>query len=346
MSHLLMKAIAEHKNEAVRAESKARVLQVLQGTRIEVVIELLEELLEHLRAIVKEEEAPEDEEPEDEEEEGGDDGDEGEEISEQARSENPSDPGKSPEGDEGSQGLRARPHGREIPSEARDRSIPSKASQVRAALAGGPLPRDRVVMQLAALPPGADATTRENRRTIQAWRQMLSNLQRQGDLEVLAGDVIGLTTVGKERVVMGQQLSAFRESLSAPAPAPTASPEPPPPPPPQEEPQEEEGGEEDERLARRRREEERAVEAAWVETEALVLGVFHKAKRAMNYRDVVEEMAGRAPQILIRSLQDVAPHTRLGAVVRKTLLRLQTAGKVTTDTLDSSRWKLRSGREP
>jgi len=86
-------------------------------------------------------------------------------------------------------------------------------------------------------------------------------------------------------------------------------------------------------------EEERAIEAAWVETEALVLGVFRKAKRAMNYRNVVEEMAGNVPQILIRSLQDVAPHTRLGAVVRKTLLRLQTAGKVTTDTLDSSRWR-------
>jgi len=257
MSHLLLKAIAEHKNEAVRAESKARVLQVLQGTRIDVVIELLEELLEHLRAIVKEEEeeAPEDEESEDEEpEDEEDDGDEGEEDSEQARSENPS---------EGSQGLRARPSGRsgdpsaarsvETPSEARENREPSKASQVRAALAGGPLPRDRVVMQLAALPPGADATAREHRRTIQAWRQMLSNLQRQGDLEVLAGDAIGLTTAGKERVVMEQQLSAFRESLSAPAPTPEPAPTRALEEPRRAEDQPETGEEEDERLARLRR---------------------------------------------------------------------------------------------
>ena len=315
MSNLLLKAIAEHKNEAVRAESKARVLQVLAGTRIEVVIELLEELLEHLRAIVKEEEeAPEDEEPEDEEPE--------EEEEEEDEEE---------EGEGGEQALVV---------EQKREGRPSKASQVRAALAGGPLPRDRVVMQLAALPPGADATAREHRRTIQAWRQMLSNLQRQGDLEVLAGDAIGLTTAGKERVVMEQQLSAFRESLSAPAPTPEPSPTRALEEPRRAEDQPETGEEEDERLARLRREEERTIEAAWVETEALVLGVFRKAKRAMNYRDVVEEMAGNVPQILIRSLQDVAPHTRLGAVVRKTLLRLQTAGKVTTDTLDSSRWKL------
>lgn len=343
MSHLLLKAIAEHKNEAVRAESKARVLQVLQGTRIDVVIELLEELLEHLRAIVKEEapeeeaeEESEEEEPEEDNAEEEDEDDDGEEDSERARPGSPS---------EGSQGPRARPSGRETPSEARENKArenrePSKASQVRAALAGGPLPRDRVVMQLAALPPGADATAREHRRTIQAWRQMLSNLQRQGDLEVLAGDAIGLTTAGKERAVMEQRLSAFRESLSAPAPTPEPAPTRALEEPRRAEDQPETGEEEDERLARLRREEERAIEAAWVETEALVLGVFRKAKRAMNYRDVVEEMAGNVPQILIRSLQDVAPHTRLGAVVRKTLLRLQTAGKVTTDTLDSSRWKL------
>lgn len=73
--------------------------------------------------------------------------------------------------------------------------------------------------------------------------------------------------------------------------------------------------------------------------EALVTDALRRARRAMPYRDLVEHLAGNAPQILIRSLKDVAPHTRLGAVVRKTLLRLQAAGKVTTDPLDSSRWK-------
>lgn len=321
MSNLLMKAIAEHKNEAARAEAKARMLQALQGTRIEVVIELLEELLEHLRALVKEE-------AEEQEEESEDESEEGESEDEPEEGEPEEDEPEEKEDEEAEEKAPVR--------EAR----PSKASQVRAALAAGPLPRDKVVMQFAALPPGADATVREHRRTIQAWRQMLLNLQRQGDLEILAGDLVGLTAKGRDRATLDRQIHAFRDRENLPAhpePASQADGR-------EEEKAAEEGAgeeEEDEKLARRRRAEERAVEAAWVETEALVLGVLRSAKRTMNYRDVVEETAGKVPQLLLRSLQDVAPHTRLGAVVRKTLLRLQAAGKVVTDPLDSSRWLLR-----
>lgn len=93
----------------------------------------------------------------------------------------------------------------------------------------------------------------------------------------------------------------------------------------------------------RMRAHEEAKEVATRKVERSVLDVFRRTKRAMPYREIVEQMAGEVPSVLAADGDD---RGSVGAAVLKAIQSLHKGGFIAQDTLDSSKWRFVTDMPP
>lgn len=353
MSTPVHRLISEtHRNRSL-LELKVRVLEQLRTVPAERAVEVLEEIVRDLRdRISEDDEGSEDEGDESDEGEDEDEGDEGEESDEDDRPEPP------------------RPRGLQLPE-------PSKSSQVRLALEDGPLRLEALAMRFAGIPEDVslDTVPRESRARLVSWKQIVLNVIRQGDAEKRSDGRVTLTEAGRAKNRMERAAKALRESpaeqmrlqtddseeaqTETPAEAAQAVVEqmvaragvrgsesrlerrsvgrP------KKEDAEKEDAESDAASEARMRAHEEAKEVATRKVERSVLDVFRRTKRAMPYREIVEQMAGEVPSVLAADGDD---RGSVGAAVLKAIQSLHKGGFIAQDTLDSSKWRFVTDMPP